>query len=151
MMDYLLTACQTEHLRQQIIDESILPEIQVMFDHYDQLPSAVMLVAQYWNDNARDEVPDLVWYSVLATPDLTAVFKSDDNYESEPINLAGLESWGRQPQLRYPVQEKLVALSLPYQGGAAIPAFDAFCKEGAHQWYGKARSLYPLRHFSPEK
>ncbi len=77
-MGFLLTGSQTAELREKIMDECVIPVVRALFDQYPQLRSAVMLVAQYWNDHARDAVHHKVFFSVLETPDLDSLFTYQD-------------------------------------------------------------------------
>jgi hypothetical protein len=78
-----------------------------------------MLVAQYWDDNATDEVSAELLFSELETPDLTA---GDAWYASfpDPVN---------RPHTNVRNVDVYVAPGNP----ELIPLFAAYCREGATQ------------------
>lgn len=122
------------HLRTQLLEEWVKPAVRACFERYPELRSATLLVAQYWDDEAIDAVHNFFAFSVLNTPDLQAAFWAEENEaETDPINLPGLpppwelleivwqRDWQRSDQVCWE------------DNGIAIPAFSAFCREGAHQ------------------
>ncbi|MBO1351327.1 MAG: hypothetical protein EBE86_029985 [Hormoscilla sp. GUM202] len=56
--DYLYSEEEAAQLRARIIDSYVKLGVKACFEKYPQLNSATFLIAQYWNDEARDEVPD---------------------------------------------------------------------------------------------
>jgi hypothetical protein len=107
--------------RADFLDNEILPKVRRTFAEHPQLQSCTMLVAQYWDDNASDEVHLDFVCSELATPDLEAE-NALYPFEEDAINLPTLR---RQPDLA--VSRILVNYLAP------VPLFAAYCREGATQ------------------
>lgn len=144
-MDYThqLAPDQAEQLRHQIIDDAVLPSIERVFAAVPEVNSAVMMVSQMWCDEALDAVHDSVRFSADVDPDLDAFMTWSRNQSDDWDD----QSWQRLEYLLDPnslVSDEVVTrivTALRDRGkdpwwdanGAAIPAFAAFCEEGAHQ------------------
>lgn len=131
-------------LRDQLMEEWVKPAVQACFDRYPELGSVILLVAQYWDDEALDAVHNFFVFSVLETPDLQAAFWAEENDpDTDPINLPGLPApwelleivWQRDWQ-----QSDRICWE---DNGIAIPAFSAFCREGAHQAMSLSEAYTP--------
>lgn len=147
--DYLYSEEESAQLRAQIINYYVKPAIKACFKQYGKLKSATLLIAQYWNDEAHDEVHDRYVFSVLKTPDLEAAFKAHQ-LDEDRINLPGLN---RQTVMKAFWKWQSNSKMCWCSQGAAIPAFAAFCKEGSHQCmeFGEAYSPYAIfRRQGPE-
>ena len=134
MMDTNTAPAQPAQLRQQLMEEWVKPAVQACFDRYPELGSAILMVAQYWDDEALDAVHNFFVFSVLKTPDLQAAFWAEENDpDVDPVNLPGLPApwelleivWQRDWQ-----QSEQLCWD---DNGIAIPAFAAYCREDAHQ------------------
>lgn len=95
-------------LREQIIQDYVKPLFEACIYKYPMLLSAVLLVAQYFDDEAHDAVHHKFFVSMLETPDLKAIFESynkvrptkrkerktgkykNRRIEDDPVNLPGL-------------------------------------------------------------
>ncbi len=147
MVEYLYAKEQAAQMRSRIMEEYIKPRLKACFDRYPQLQSATMLVAQYWADNADDEVHHRVIFSVLETPDLEAVFKADEFSLCDPINLPGFQYMYEMYDAWLAVDEANIQNEEMYDWGddndIAIAAFAAFCKEGSHQDMSMAEAYSP--------
>ena len=97
------TAAETEVIRQKIVNDYALSIVEIVFAEYSQINSAYFAVAQFYDDNATDEVHNFFLYSVLDTPDWQAFARSEqeaeevedwDYYEKfavkDPVNLPGI-------------------------------------------------------------
>ncbi len=137
MVEYLYSKEQAAQMRSQIMEEYVKPRVKACFDRYPQLQSAMLLVAQYWADEANDAVHDQRIFSVLETPDLEAAFQADKFYKPDPINLPGFQTENEIYDVWWSVDETNIQneeeICYWYDNGIAIPAFAAFCKEGCHQ------------------
>lgn len=123
--------------RAQFIRSRVLPSVRELMDTYPWINSMCLLVAQYWNDDAIDEVHYALVVSQLDRPDLEAFFRCEDARTDlgwvdpneavkvqDRVNLGdyalvwwvGLDIVGRWPST-----------------GEAIPLFAAYCCEGASQ------------------
>lgn len=75
--------------RFKLLDESFVPLIRRAFRKHPQLQSAVMLVAQYWCDEAEDAVHCELLFSQLPTPDIAAANaarKAEDEADGYDFN-----------------------------------------------------------------
>jgi hypothetical protein len=130
--EYIYTKKESADLREKIINYTIVPQIQLVFSRYPQIRSAILLIAQYWNDEASDEVHYQIIFSVLPTPKWEIGLTKYHEYD--PINLPELprsndiyerfsEDFDRFKNGEYCWEND----------GDTIPAFAAYCKEGCHQ------------------
>ena len=158
-MTRLYTPEETKAIRNKVINNYALPIIKKAFERYPQLNSAYFTVAQYWSDNAYDELHHFILYSVLDTPDWNAFAKSEqaedncenwkdyDNSIKDPINLPGFVN--RQDEMCgnsiYTTIEKHL-YSFDGWKSEIIASFAAFSKEGSHQemYYSEAYTPYAL-------
>jgi hypothetical protein len=139
---HIYTKEESADLRSKIISSDIVPIIKLIFDKYTQLQSAMILVAQYWDDEAHDAVHYAMIYSVLLTPAWEIKIDDDD----DPINLPGLLSLY---EIYNSIEDLFTYESGEYSwedNGNAVPAFAAYCKEGCHQEmdYSEAYSPYAV-------
>ena len=127
----LYTKEQTAELREKIISSAIIPIINLYFSKYTQLQSAMLLLAQYWDDEAIDAVHYRLILSVLPTPVSTIDY---DCYDPDPVNLPGLPSLDEIYDSLIEDLDKLESGEACWQdNGNTIPTFAAYCKEGSHQ------------------
>ena len=132
--EHIYTKLEAAELREKIISCEILPRIKVAFDKYPQLLSAMILVAQYYNDDAGDAVHYKMIFSVLPTPVWGREFLDNDYDDNDRVNLPGLLGL-------YEITDYLWEYFDPLEDGEycweedrnAIPIFAAYCKEGCHQ------------------
>jgi hypothetical protein len=140
--EYLYTKEQAAELRQKMIETHILPQVKAAFTKYDRLQSAMILVAQYWCDEANDAVHYELLLSVLPTPAFPIEFVIIDDEEIDPTNLPELptrydilyqidQEFEDQDDLE--VEEEDYSMRYWEDNGEAIPAFAAFCIEGGDQ------------------
>jgi hypothetical protein len=130
---HIYTKEEAADLRAKIISSEIVPRVKVAFSKYIQLRSAMLLVAQYWSDDAYDAVYYIMTFSVLSTPVWGREILSTDYDERDPINLPGLLSL-------YEIQDYLQEYFHQFEDEEyywepnenAIPTFAAYCKEGCH-------------------
>ena len=102
------------------------------------LQSIGLFVAQYWNDNADDEVSFETVPSQLATPTLTRWDDLDGT--GDPVNLP-------DPDLRDRCAKRCNDALGIYGCLAYISAFAAFCREGATQDDDPADAYVPYAYF----
>ncbi len=143
--EHIYSKEEAAELREKIINSEIVPQVKLVFSRYPQIRSAILLVAQYWNDEAYDEVHYQMTFSVLPTP--AWEIGIEKCYEHDPINLPGL------PELDE-VYERFGEDFDEFKNGEycwgneedTIPAFAAYCKEGSHQDmdYREAYSPYAV-------
>ena len=128
----IYTKEEAADLREKIIDRGIVPLIKAGFDKYPQLQSAMLLVAQYWDDEAHDAVHYEIFFSVLLTPVLNVESVDIDVYhDGDPINLPGLPS---SYEIYSAAYNKIEYNEYSWQdNGNAVATFAAYCKEGCSQ------------------
>ena len=130
----IYTKEQAAELREKIVSCEIVPTIKVVFDKYPQIQSAMLVVAQYWNDEANDAVHYQMIFSVLPKPTFGVdIGGIEDYYDGDPINLPGLPSLY---EIYNSIEDFCVFEGEEYpweENGNAVPTFAAYCKEGCHQ------------------
>lgn len=119
-----------ESLRKQLMEESIFPYVKKVFKQYPEFKSALMMVAQYWNDEADDAVHNEIIFSELDEPDIKAVDDAREKDKHDEINWASKKSsiYCFEPDIK----DKLDIYKWD-DNYDAIPAFAAYCSEGASQ------------------
>lgn len=91
-----------------------------VFKEYPKVNSVAFCVAQFWSDNADDEVHFRLCPSELQTPDLVAL-SAHQYHDNDPVNLPS----GRLPLYGYGCCDPLDVYGI----GPYISAFAAFCRE----------------------
>ena len=83
------TSTEVARLREQMIQDQVLPIITRAFDSFPSLKSATLLVAQFWCDEAIDAVHCDLIFSELNTPDLGAAYlarrRRYESFGGQPI------------------------------------------------------------------
>ena len=136
---------EAEAARQRLINEYIVPRFNEARKEYPAVRSMLLLVAQYWDDEANDAVHAKLAYSERNTPDIEAYLEAEkkhcwddeEEWQGEGDPPAVLADVINLPTLPAEVHEKFF-WGWYYPPGwpdnsDAIPAFAAFCREGAHQ------------------
>ena len=142
--EYIYSGQEAANLREEIVENYVNLVVKMAFDKYPQLNSAMLLVAQYWDDEADDAVHEILFFSVLGTIDIETVWKNE--CKADPVNLPGLP---RQLEILFSVREEFYKEESLWQehywddNGKAIPAFAAFCKEGCHQLMSFSEAYTP--------
>jgi hypothetical protein len=116
---------QTAKKREEIVAQ-IAQGVGRVFDKHPELRSSLMLVSQFWSDEADDAVHCDFIFSKLGTPNLKAAAKAwDDDEDGDPTNLPeGLNHL----DLAWTVD------GYPWDdNGESIPLFAAFTKEDCDQ------------------
>jgi len=126
-----------DRCRAEFVADQVLPYVAARFAEHPALRSASLLVAQYWDDSARDEVIGRFVFSELDTPDLT-------DHQAW---------WGSGPDIvNRPTVGALLHRSVPlplafdYTDGL-IALFAAFCREGCTQDDPPSESFNPYAIF----
>ncbi len=131
---HIYTKEKAAELREKIINSEIVPRIKVAFDKYPQLHSAMLLVAQYWSDEANDAVHYQMIYSVLQTPAWGSELLETDYYYDDPVNLPRLPSLSEINIFLWENSHKFRRQKYSWEENRnAIPIFAAYCQEGCHQ------------------
>jgi hypothetical protein len=132
--EHIYSKEEAAELREKIVSCEILPKIKVAFDKYPQLQSAMLLVAQYYNDEAGDAVHYQMIYSVLQTPVWGRELSETDYYYDDPVNLPRLPSLSEINIFLLENSHKFRRQKYSWEeNGNAIPIFAAYCQEGCHQ------------------
>ncbi len=121
--------------REDYLRKIVVPRLRLHFTARPTLNSVLLMVAQYWNDEAEDAVHDYLVASVLPEPELRSLAE----YEAERDRLRG-SSDGSYEALRDLKNDPegvfdFDSFFLPdwEVNLEAIPLFAAYCKEGCHQ------------------
>ncbi len=81
---YAYTPAQAHALRVAFIEQELLPALMKVFESKPGLKSALLCVAQYWDDEAGDAVHDLIVISELDEPDLERAVYYGEPDEVDP-------------------------------------------------------------------
>lgn len=150
-----LTPEQCESGRAKIV-ASVAQEVAAVFKDFPEVQSAVLMVGQFWADEAIDAVHRAIAYSFAVNPDFAAyraealrlnelLFDQsvdmdafDDEYESHDLWLEGRAATERlgdrwSMDRRFEFHDKYVRYGDWDSNGSAIPLFSAYCEEGADQ------------------
>ena len=143
MIEYLYSKEEAAELREAIIQNFVKPIVRKAFEKYTQLNSAMLLVAQYWDDEANDDVHHLLFFSVLETLDIEVALETAENDCIDPVNLPEILTHSNIQYLstneiesdRYENEKDYLAWKENhwYNYDNVVPAFAAFCKEYCHQ------------------
>ena len=129
-------ATETAAMRSELIDVECANHVAAVFEAHPILQSALLLVAQYWNDNANDEVL-LDWrFSMHETPSMEPAtwfnWYSSAEGRTDPDLPSHLNQFKFETDfLLFPGWDK------------TVPALAAFCLEGGDQNYPE-QSFAPL-------
>jgi hypothetical protein len=125
-------------LRLKLLQEDVLPEIWQKFRD-PLLHSALLLLAQYWDDEADDAVHARLLHSELKTPDLEAYYASSEQDLPDRINRSQVD----------PEQDffKLDFVSGWDSHVSSIPAFACYCWEGVGQHLNERDQFAPYAVF----
>lgn len=127
---YSHTPGQTEVARRRFIRTHLLPVVRRYFNKYPLLRSAMLCVAQYWNDEASDAVHGFLVVSELTEPTLEGVRRfggksPDPNIPNTPFKEVQHESGSCVSLWR---------VGVPWENNyRAIPHWAAFAQEGGDQ------------------
>ena len=153
--------------RLEFIQRSIVPPVKAVFADFPDIKSAVLMVSQFWCDEAYDAVHGNLVYSLSAEPDLDrhrreierlavaeARFEADD-YESLDNEEYAYSNFIEGPEAVAALGEAAKEITnwdgkKAYQywqdwdsNDGAIPLFAAFCMEGGHQEGGELEFSLP--------
>ncbi len=111
-------------LRDSLMSQSIAPFVRERFDSHSILISAVVLVAQFWNDWADDEVHIEIRFSIHDTPSMSPIDWGNFYGDPEP-----------DPDLPPGIAQRTLSEypSLDVSRDLAVPALAAYCLEGGDQ------------------
>jgi hypothetical protein len=150
-----LTLEQCEAGRAKLV-ASVAREASAVFKDFPEVQSAVLMVGQFWADEAIDAVHRAIAYSFEVNPDVAAYRAEaqrlyellldqstdmdafDDEFESHDLWLEGRAAVARlgdrwSVDKRYEFHDKYMRYEDWDSNGSAIPLFAAFCEEGADQ------------------
>lgn len=136
---YIYDREETARRRLAYIEKHAYPRARAAFSAEPELKSAVLMVAQYWDDEADDAVHGEIAFSTREAPDLEAYFERLARDEEEDDDL----DWEVYEARRLVVESADIGRSLSEKlgdtwlswddNGEAIPLFAGFCKEACHQ------------------
>ena len=133
---------ECERRRRECLRRLIVPMVEESLRKHPQFQSAVLSVAQYWNDEARDAVHGNLAMSLNLDPDIEQFYAESIRQEAVARNTDGeCEAY----EASWWLVEGVAALDhlvdpgfnegyVPWDAnGAAVPLFASFCKEGSSQ------------------
>lgn len=134
----------TAQLRDQLINESVIPAVSKCFEAFPQLKSAVLLVGQYDCGEVINAVHQAYFFSVLEIPDIKAAFEALLHFSgSDPVNLPHL-----------PPHHEIIDIWLELTASSqadtwdpnsnAIDAFAPYCPEGTDISFSFSEIFNPL-------
>ncbi len=129
---------EVQILRDTFLHERLVAHVAEWFDRFPELRSCMFLVAQYWADNAWDEVHTRLVFSELSAPDARSALTET---AADAVNLAtnpSLNIRSKQHEI-----EKTLTTTIDLFDDDAIPMFAAYCREGSHQDEDEADRLSP--------
>jgi uncharacterized protein (TIGR02996 family) len=138
---YCMSPGQSEVARRQYVRTKLLPAVATLFNTHERLQSAVLCVAQYWDDEADDAVHGRLVVSELLEPTLEGTEPSGETSGADPnlpttrIKLRDSETssseiWLWDLQVDWP------------DNRGAIPLWAAFAPEGGTQNYNELKDCY---------
>jgi len=167
---------ETARLRDKYINDIVLPIVEKKFNRVKEFRTAILFVAQYWHDEARDAVQGAIAYSLMNTPDIEAYMKrlsqskkswKEDKIEDEYIEIevqGECHSFNLEPLFEGRTAANTLLeiygdrISRILRGDTdnlggwnpnldTIPLFAAFCKEGGNQSSDFSQNFSPLMIF----
>ncbi len=150
MSSHTYTPEETAQLRTKTIEETLLPAIQYVFDRFPVLQSVMVVVGQFWDDGAQDEIHFHLVFSELNTPDYPAWCRRWKlGLDEDSVNLPSIGNlWDSGWEDAYNESGELGDWPSLLE---LIPAFAAYCKEGGHQdFHDPDESFTPYAILHPE-
>jgi uncharacterized protein (TIGR02996 family) len=133
---YCMSPGEAEVGRRQYIRERILPIVSHHFNTYDRLQSAMLCVAQYWNDEADDAVHGSLIVSELFEPTLEGVGHGDDLPDPNVPNTRIDREYGESGSV-------VDLWGANWDNNTrSIPLWAAFAHEGGSQGYELLKEAY---------
>jgi uncharacterized protein (TIGR02996 family) len=136
---YCMSPGETEVARRDFVRTQLWPLVNNQFQTHKRLQSAVLCVAQYWNDEANDAVHGNIVVSELFEPTLHVNVGYGDEYED--ANLPNTRIQGR-----YGETGSVIGLwghEVPWDDNyGAIPVWAAYAPEEGSQEYEHIDDVY---------
>ncbi len=132
---YSMSTGETEIARRQYVRAHVLPLVGTYFRDHGRLQSAMLCVAQYWDDEANDAVHGTLIVSELFEPTLKVVEWGEESDPNVPHTNMKRKYGGRSSVI------DLWGLEWDDNGGA-IPLWAGFAPEGGHQEYSQLSEVY---------
>jgi uncharacterized protein (TIGR02996 family) len=136
---YCMSHGQAEVARRKYVREQLLPLVARYFTTYERLQSAMLCVAQFWDDEANDAVHDTMIVSELFEPTLEGVEWDDESGTDPNLPNTHINSKDGSGSV---VSLYDAGLNWDDNGGA-IPLWAAFAPEGGSQDFGIAKNYAP--------
>lgn len=152
------TATEAEARRLKALETDFVPSVKKVFDKYSQIECAVLMIAQYWADDAHDRIQFKLPFSIQTDPDSASWFAYMDAHDQEE-DFWQSKDWfveGKSGAIEAMVQfnadglsdiQALVSGELSYFDDNYIPLFSAFCKKGGRQDFSYSHNYTPYAIF----
>lgn len=142
---YQYTAVQAQAERVRYVETALIPGLMRVFQKHDTLRSALLCVAQYWNDEADDAVHAQIIFSELDEPDFAGAIGPFDyfsNGEAPPDpnvpNTRIVREYGNGGSTLDPYE-----MQVNWDDNfGAIPLWAAFAPENGSQSYDQFQDVY---------
>jgi uncharacterized protein (TIGR02996 family) len=134
---YCMSRGEAEMARREYIRKDLLPLASKHFQTYKRLQSAMLIVAQYWADEADDAVHGHLVVSELLEPTLEGVTYSDE--AGRDPNVPNTRIQGEYGESGSAVGLWRTAWD---DNGRAIPLWAAYAPEEGHQEYEYFKEVY---------
>ncbi len=156
---------ETERRRKEYMETVVKPMVEHIFKMYPKLNGAVLKVAQYWCDEARDAVHGKLGFSLYRNPDIEAWINRLHKLWTDPkLSMTPIEEWFLEGEktiqladIKFdawgePDIEDLIFNQFGWSdNGNAIPLFAAFCKEGGDQCFSPKENYLPYAIFKRDE
>ncbi len=149
---------EAEAGRLKVLEKDFVPPIKKIFDQYPKIESAVLLIGQYWSDDAYDRIQYMLPFSIETQPDYERWLayiedpdQEDQFWSSKEYFIEGLRG-ATEAAINFDAQgnstiETQTRKELNHFDNDYIPLFSAFCKEGGHQDASYAHNYTPYAIF----
>ncbi len=138
---YCMSAGEAEMARRRYLREHLLPIVSQHFTTYERLQSAMLCVAQYWEDEAHDAVHGVLIVSELFEPTLEGVnYGRDESYVDPNLpNTRIKPGHGKGSTSAVSIYGAGARFD---DNGGAIPLWAAFAPEEGNQEYDNYSEVY---------
>lgn len=120
-------------MRAHMVERLFRPKAIEWLRAHPEHASVVLCVAQYWNDEANDAVHAFVYASAERDPPWPLGCDDDARWGEAPVACEGKRCENCDEGLYITW----------YDNGMAIPAFEAYCREGCHQEMDEDEAYLP--------
>jgi uncharacterized protein (TIGR02996 family) len=137
---YCMSRGEAEVARRHYVLMHLLPLVSGYFSTYERLRSALLVVAQYWDDEANDAVHGTLIVSELFEPMLEGAGSRESGGDANLPNTRIKREFGQEWSSEIGLWQTETDWD---DNGLAIPLWAAFAPEGGSQDYGLEENYAP--------